>query len=207
MMNSTDCNQPQILVEEVCKLISAGTIYRLIDEPILLATERFDSDLAGPFSCVAFLKVIGEFVGHLYVNGLGAARRLSSSHARAEAVAIMEESYQGPDESGYDAALLDATYPNRPGIEWVLWQITEAIILRHRSQHIKWVFETHINSLSWASKCHVAEFLVTQNVSLLPESLLNCHPAQIAHKLDELIKILVEADEKKNGMGSSYITP
>ena len=206
MTNSIDCNEPQTIIDEVRALISTDTLYRLIDEPILLAADSFDQDSAGPFTSETFLKVIGEFVGHLYANGLGVARQLTSSQARAEAIAILEEGYEGQDSRGFDAALLDATDPNRSGIEWVLEQITAVIILRHRSQHVRWVFEMRINALDWACKCHLAEFLMAQNLTSLPEALLGCRPAQLAHLLAELITILAATDEKLDLIRSGHIT-
>jgi hypothetical protein len=101
---------------------------------------------------------------------------------------------------------LDATNPKGTGIEWVLEQMKAAIILKRRSQHVRWVFETRINALDWDGKCRLAQFLVAQNATYLPEALLGCRHAQLAHLLAELITILADADERLALIRSGHIT-
>jgi len=205
MTSSTEGSGLLTLADEVCALTSTDTLCRLIDEPILLAADSFGDGPKSPISTETFLKVIGEFVGHLYAKGLCVGRQLTSSQARAEALSILEEGYEGPGSYGFDAALLDATDPKGPGIEWVLERIEAAIIGRQRSQHVRWVFETRINSLNWADKCRLAQFLMAQNAAFLPEALLGCRPAQLAHLLTELITILSVAEEKLALIRSGHI--
>jgi hypothetical protein len=206
MTSSTEGSDLLSLIDEVCALTSTDTLRCLIDEAILLAAGSFGEGPKAPITTETFLEVIGEFVGQLYAHGLGVARQLTSSQARAEAVAILEEGYEGPDSRGFDAALMDGTDPKGPGIEWVLERIAAAIIVRQRSQHVRWVFETRINSLNWADKCRLAEFLIAQNTVFFPEALLGCRPAQLAHLLAELITILSAAEEKLALIRSGHIT-
>ena len=205
MTNSIDRDNLRSAVDTISSLIGTKTLQRLIDEPLLLAAESFDKVPATPVSCQSFLTLIGKFVRHLYTEGVGTARHLTTFQARAEAISILEEGYEGPDSRGFDAALLDATDPTRPGIDWVLQQITGAIITKHRSQHVRWVFETHLNVLDWASKCYLAEFLVVQNRPFLPETLLDFRSTQLAHQLAELITILVAAEERFELIRSGHI--
>jgi hypothetical protein len=204
-MNLTDKEKLKNLADDVFSLIDSAYVHRLIDEPILRAADNFYFKTKGPISPETFHEVIGKFVRHLYDHGLGVARRLTMSQAQAEAIAIIEASYYGPVDRRCDNAFWDAIGPMRPGIKWVLTQMTEAIIIEHRAQYKNWVFGTLINSLNWETKCRLTEFILSQHAKHLPEEVAKCQTPQIVQKLSVLITFLADADRYADRIRSSHI--
>ena len=79
------------IIEQVFKLIDEKYLYQFIDQRIEEAAVEFEFDRNAPTTHQTFIRIIGDFVHHIYKNGLCIRQTLSVTQARAEAMAILEE--------------------------------------------------------------------------------------------------------------------
>ena len=82
-----------------------------------------------------FLATAGRFLQHLYCQGRSMPVQLSELEARARALSLLEERYDGGLGEGYAGALLDGTRPEGTGIGAVLWQLV-GIVAQEELQHL-----------------------------------------------------------------------
>ena len=123
---------------------------------------------------------------------------MTTEQAQSEALLILEQGYQGTHAQGYDAAYLDASNPDIDGFESVLAQMTEIIISKEQSKHIRWFLTSLISSKDWHTRCLFAEILLDRWKSYLPPNILACSPAQLADKLPDLFKLFVSTNRVVN---------
>jgi hypothetical protein len=95
-----------------------------------------------------------------------------------------------------DAAYLDAADNETAGIEYVLEQIANYIKDQARKTHIEWVFTTRLRCLDWKIQCSITKAFINREKPFIPSDLLACHPDQLTHDLDDLMKLFVEANSK-----------
>jgi hypothetical protein len=188
------------IIEEVFKLIDEDYLYQLIDRRIEKAAVNFEFDTEAPMTHQTFIQIIGNFVDHIYANGILIRQTLSVSQARAEAKAILEERYLGPHARGYYAAFLDVSNAKLDGIEFIIAQIAEIIKALAREKHLKWVYFSRIAPLDWPTRCRIAEILLKRWRPFLPLNVHQCSPAQLAGHLADLIDVLRSTDTKLNKM-------
>jgi len=185
MMNSKTKGRAEKIIDEVFELIDEQYLYNRINRPIEDAALDFEFDKEAPDS-----------------KGLGIKQVMSDFQARSQAVAILEKGYQNLNAKGYYAAFLDATNPELSGLDIVLTQMTEIIITIACKKHIRWVYATRIDTLSWATRVLIAEILLERWEPFMLPDILRCSPVQIADHLPELINILNSTNEAaRNIMG------
>ena len=131
---------------------------------------------------------------------MGVGKKCLQKQAYAEAVAILEESYQTPHGRGYYAAFLDAFDPNLDGIEYVLAQMTGCIITMAREKHIRWVCASRMELADWPTRCLIAEILMERWEPFMHHNLRGCSPEQFAYHLPELIYLGISANRAVNKM-------
>lgn len=205
-MTNFDSNHgPAGIIEQVFKLIDEDYLYQYIGQRIEEATADFKFDTEAPVTCRTFIHIIGDFVHHIYKNGLCIQQILSVSQARAEAMAILEEYYLGPHDRGYYAAFLDTSESRLDGHKFIITQIAEIVKTLAREKHLKWVYLSKIAPLDWVARCQIAEILLTQWRPFLPLTLRQCPPDQLADHLPDLINLLRLTDNKVKKMLNSDI--
>ena len=182
------------IIEEVFELIDEDYLYRLIDKRIEEAAVDFKFDRKAPLTHQAFIRIIGDFVYHVYKNGLCVRQTLSAAQARAEAMALLEKCYESPHANGYFGAFLDVSNSKMDTHESILIQIAEIIKALAREKYIKWVYFNRIISLDWPVRCQIAEILIKRWAPFLPLNISQCSPAQLADHLPDLIEVLRSTD-------------
>lgn len=189
-MTNSDLCKTEAIIEKVFELTSDEYLQHFIDEPIEKAQRNFEFDDKAFVTYRTFFQVTGNFVRHIYKDGLRPGQILSDSQARAEALAIIEEGYQNVHAKGFDAAFLDASDPNQTGLGPVLAHLKEIITARARLKRITWVYSSCIDPSDWPTKCLIAEILLERWGRLFPPSLLAYTPAQLADALPYLFDAL-----------------
>jgi predicted nucleotidyltransferase len=170
-MNSIENQMANEIIKKISRLLDSEYIRQKIIEPIEKAAESFNIDTRASMTHKNFLKVIGDFVEHIYRYGLGFPKILSDSQACSEAVSIIEECYQSAESVGYFAAFLAARDSEVHGIEQVIWQIANHIIERESAKHIKWVFATKFYALDWQTQVLITQSLLSHWKHVLPSNL------------------------------------
>lgn len=195
MTNSDAGRDATKILEDAFELTHEHFLYRHIDKPIEEAAAEFDFDKKAPVSHQIFVRLIGDFVRHIYENGCPIQQTMSVAQARAEAMAILEAGYQGSHASGYFAAFLDALNPKLDGYESVLIRIADIIKDMARQKHLKWVYSSRIAALDWQTRCQLVEILIKRWAPLLPPNISQSTPAQLADHLPDLIDVLRATDQ------------
>jgi len=70
-------------------------LVREVVGPIQMAVESFAGPEKEPTGHREFLEVLGDFIRHLYWHAGGVPVQLSNQEAKAEAVGLLEEHYEG----------------------------------------------------------------------------------------------------------------
>jgi len=204
MMNLKPKAEAEKVVEKVFELIDEQNLYLRINQPIEEAALSFGFDEKTRVTHHTFHHLISNFVRHICQKGVGIQQTMTDSQAHAEAVFILETGYQNLNSIGYYAAFLDAINPQLNGFNVVLTQLTEIITTQARTEYIRWVFATCIDSLSWETRRLITEILLERWEPFLPPSILRCSPAQLADHLPELINILNAVDETAHSLTGFY---
>jgi hypothetical protein len=184
-MNSIENRIATEIIEEISRLLDPEYIHSKIIEPIEKAAESFNIDTKSFMRHKNFLKVIGDFVRHIYRYGLGFPKILTDSQACSEALSIVEENYQSRKSAGYFAAFLDARNSEMLGIEQVIWQIADHIMARERAKHIKWVFATKLYVLDWQTQILATKLFIDHWNRFFPSDAVNWPASQMVHCLPE----------------------
>jgi hypothetical protein len=197
MTNSTKNYKVAVIIDEIFELLDADFIHQTIDGPIEEAVESFEFDSKAPMTVQNFFKITGDFIAHLCRFGPGVRKILSATQARSKALSIIENCYwHCSDDIRLDAAYLDAADNETAGIEYVLEQMANYIKDKARQIHVEWVFTTRLRCLDWKIKCSIAKAFIHREKPYIPSELLACHPAQLTHNLDDLMKLFVDVDSK-----------
>jgi len=175
------------IIDTVRGLLDEARMAWLFDEPIDRALDAFECPEGTGYSHGAFLKTVADFTRHVYQHGLRGQRRLSDGQALDEAVALLEQIYQGADADGYAAAAVDAADPHRAGVQTVLAALAEALKARERQAYVRWVVARHIDAAGWDTRCAMAAVLLERLADYLPPELLECPPEQLAHRVFRLL--------------------
>jgi len=185
-------------LSKIHDLLSEDHLGKVVDRPIDLAVAAFDlaEKTRTPVTNEAFLELTGDFARHVSAHGLAVPRELNRDQARAEAVSILMEHYDGQSGRGCEAAFLDATLAGPTGTESVLSLIASAIKWRERCRYVRWVFSSSVDPFDWQLKVAMVRVLKKRLFNHLPSYLANCEPERLADLYDTLILIETEtADE------------
>ena len=194
MTNSDSRTVEKKILDDILRLLDEGHIKSEIDNPIDKAISQYQVDSGAPYSSQYFHKTISDYTSHIYEHGLKIPQKLSSQQALAEAIFLLERTYQGANSSGYAAALLEATHTEKNGIEWVLMSLSQIIKTEERKKYVRWIFANRLESADWSVKCQIARLLLDQLGPFLTPNLRNCAPAQIIDVLPELITSHLSTD-------------
>jgi len=197
MTNSTNSCEVNAIINEIFELLDADYIHKIIDGPIEEAVESFEFDSKAPMTFQIFFKITGDFIAHIYRFGPGVRKILSETQARSEALSIIEKCYYHcSDDIRLDTAYLDATDNETTGIEYVLEQMANYIKNNVRKTHVEWVFTTRLRCLDWKDQCSITEAFMNREKPFIPSDLLDCHPDQLTHDLDDLMELFIDTNSK-----------
>ena len=198
MRNSEFMFDLQENIDGVIELIGDEYQSRHIDEPIQKAATEFNFDPNVLIDHEFFNRTMGNFVSHIYMYGLRVRQTITIEQAQSEALFILTHNYQSAYAQGYPAAYLDASNPDTGGLESVMAQMTEIIILKERSKHVRWVLTSRIISKDWHTKYLIAEILLDRWESYLPPNILACSPAQLIDNLPDLFNLFISTTRVVN---------
>ncbi len=182
------------VIDKMASYLDEEYVITHIDEPIDRAVAGFAWDDVHPFSHQRFHEVVARFVAHLYAHGLPCPRSLSPSQAHDEAVAVLEEVYEGTHDKGYVAAIVEAVRAQPDGLEVVLSRLADCIKDKCRRMHVRWVSVRFLASSDWALRCEVAAVLLDRLRPWLPEEMRGCRDAQFADDIPALLTDYLEVD-------------
>ena len=195
MTGSEEGKSPAEILERLGTLLDESTLLREIDQPIEAALQQFHVSASQPLSTREFNAAIGDFVKHVYGEGLAVRRALSASQARAEAMMLLDAYYQGAQVRGYAGALVDATQPPPLGLGLILIRLAGIIAAAERQKYTAWVLARTLGPLSWPERCRVVEFLLQCFGRHLPQQLRLCPPEQLADDIPWLVASVLEVQK------------
>jgi predicted nucleotidyltransferase len=178
----------------LCELLDERHITNAVDEPIDAAVSSFKHHNTEPLSLESFHGLISEFVAHLYERGLRCPQILNPQQALAEALSILERSYQNGNSLGYTGAALDGTEPASNCVDYVLFSIAEAIKCRQRANYSMWVFAKHLDPTDWENKIRIADLLFELARPFLPPRLLQFTSAELVDDIPNLIRCHLDTE-------------
>jgi len=184
------------IINRMAELLDEEHIAALIDRPIDIALEQFSCDDAAGHSHDQFHRTITEFIQHLHKIAFPGSRSLLSSQSHDEAVALLEQAYQGTYSDGYYAAVQDAADPLQSGMEVVLARLADLIKVHRRDMYARWVIARHIDPLDWDTQCALVATLIGCCGEWLPVQLLSCKPSQLVDTIPELLTMWLAASSQ-----------
>jgi hypothetical protein len=202
MMSSDQQAIAQRILGQMALSLDEQTLSRQIDEPILAAAEAFCFEGFVPYSAPSFHGAIGGFVRHIYEHGLSPAQVLSEPQSLAEAIALLESAYAGPNARGYYAAFLDAAQSTPAGLETVLARMAMFMISIQRQKHTACALAKILMPLDWTTRCLLVRFLLERFGDQLTPQLRQCDPAQLVDQIPDLLTCGLAADHLPQQIGT-----
>lgn len=194
LMNSIDQDTAQQIIENIMGLLDDAYLSHQIDEPIYKASLSFKFELQ-EFSFQSFMQLITEFIDHIYVKGVYGADDCQSSRFYYNLESILADLHpQNPSEAIY-FAYMDAITNQTRGIEFILSQIADSIVLKLRRNFFHYVLVTVIKPIDWHQRCAIAEILLKDFKEHFPDGLIEYTPARFAvpEMLIEMFQKLLNA--------------
>jgi hypothetical protein len=194
------------LIGQIVSMLDETRVSQRIDGPIDAASEQFQSPADMPRSRQHFNSLIAAFVTHIYRHGLACPRQLSPSQARDEALALLEQGYEGRPGKRYEAALLDAT---QAGMPMVLASLAQIIKNRERQEYARWVFARMLDPIGWDLRCAIARTLMAEWVELVPPPSLvgRLTPEEMAGEIPQLLEDAMESERLGLGPAIPKVNP
>ena len=194
MTSSSKAGPVSRIIDEIIELIREDQVRELCEEPITQALMEFEYDPEVEVDHPRFLKTMGRFIQHVQARTVHPRQRLSPEQAKAEAIRLLQSDYQGNSGSGLEGAYLDAIDPAYDGLGFVLKRMAEALSTKARENHLRWVFDSRLNTLSWSSRRAVANELLRRWERSSPGTAPAMDPAQAADHCPGLLTALVSAE-------------
>ena len=199
-MTSSDAirDRASSLIAQMATLLDEGRMIQEIDEPIDDAVKKLGSDSESAHSREEFHRALSSFVQCILETASSCPRRVSLSQAHDEAVAWLEEGYQGTYGNGFDEALADATDSSQAGIPLVLVRMAEWLKQRQRRMYVRCVAARHIDPGDWRTRCAMAEILLEHCREWLPPGMQSCPPEQLADDVCALLLMDLSTNSQLN---------
>jgi hypothetical protein len=190
MTNLTDEKAADRQLKRFLELLSPRHIQHVVGRSLDEAAMRFEipaNDTVQDGPAIFFLWAAGVFVQWLYAHGLTTPRTLDSVQAEAEAVHILERSYQGIAGNGYEAALVDFMSHHTEGLDWIFRVLLEAVKRNEEQNHMRWVLATLNTSLSWTARRSLTARFLQRCRDLLPPEITDSPPDRFVSMLPQLL--------------------
>jgi len=190
-MKSSDKNRtPENILDEILVLLDEEHLQKSIDMHFDTAVMSFKgyAKLHEPMTEKTFINAMANFIIHVYATAMPVARTLEMSQARAEAIWLIEHTYQGSSGRGYGAALRDVLRQGETGIEHVLGYLADALKSIERQNYFGWVLASRVDPLDWDGKRRLVEILLRRLDPFQTDDVKACSAAQLANYYPKLIR-------------------
>jgi len=185
------------IIHELVSRLDDGRLAQQIDAPIDRATAEYECPPETTYSADEFHNRVADFVRYLYRRALPAGRRLSDGQAHDEAIALLQQCYEGVRDNGYDAAAMDAADPSLPGLPAVLIRLAESVKARQREMAARCIVTRVLGAAGWQTRCAVAAILIDRVFKGVPSPPVRPLPAQMATA--EGVLDLLRLDQETSG--------
>ena len=195
-MSSSDgaCSSSLQLLDCLSEALNPVVLTQQVLEPIERATDDFQSTLALGDTRDGFLTVMGDFVAHLFWEGMFPPVQMSPTHARTKALQLLEDQYEGVFATGYAGAYLDATRAEGPGLGAVLVELASLIAKEQIGRRGASVLAILINPGDWAGQLRLVEQLIVRLGPHLPPHLAGRPAESLVSAYRELLALFLEAE-------------
>ena len=183
------------IITQAAVLMDEGNIAKRIDKPINKVVSEFKCVENPGYSHELFHKTITAFVQSIYEKVPFYGRKLSSSQAQDEAIALLEYVYRGIRGNGYDGAVLDSNNPKWAGLRLVIKLLAESLKSQMHQKHAQWVKARYIDSADWHTKCIMAKILQESCGDCLDPELRNSPPEKLVEIVFELFSTFLEIEK------------
>ncbi len=181
------------IVRQLVAGMDENELVRRIDRPIDQAAGKLIAQAPPEYSHKQLHAAITSFVQQLLLAGAD-REGMPRAHAHDEAIAIIEQGYEGAHAKGYEGAVLDAMDPSHPGLALVLARIAEAVKARHRQLRVTGLAAKLINPNDWELKCAIAGLLLERCRPWLTPELQACATEQLADDVVDLLALHLATD-------------
>ncbi len=196
-MNSLSRKESERILNETLFLLNGAVLRRKIDDPIDRAATTFphkvfESEIVGNMS---LLRAAGEFVMHIYRNGLAFPRVLSHEDAQGEALFLIEQRYQGTDAVGFEGILLEMLQCGRQGWYGFFLVLAEIVKENQRERYVQWVLNTRIRRLDWRASRDLTALVLQRWASVFRDRIFKRPVEQLVPACADLIYGYVTSNE------------
>lgn len=140
-----------------------------------------------------FNQAITSFYIHMMRHTQSPEGHVSSSAASAEAIDRVEDSFRRM--GGYNTALAEAKTGTKGGLRHVFDVMTESEKSIKTGKYMTMIIKEAIDSVDWDAKVKLSVHIKNQYGRYLPDSLRIMEPEQLAHRLEEVIRVLAEGEK------------
>jgi len=174
-------------------------LHVLIDLPLEKATASFavpDFPRNIDETPNGFLRVAGAFTKHLNAEGSLPLRLIQQVQAEAEAISLLESSYEGLGGNGYDAALVDWSQAPEQTLGRVLDSLVHAVRRLRREEHIQYTIQSLPDPLDWRFRVRLTGAFLDHAKNYLPDDLARGPAARFASCLPQLLLNYIDAQSE-----------
>ena len=183
------------VIQQLVDGMDETELARRIDQPIDQIAEPLIAQAPSEYSHGQLHRAITDFVLQLMLAGAD-TDGVFRAHAQDEALAIIEQGYEGANAKGYEAAVVDAIDRSGPGLAIVLARIAEAVKARRRQLRLSGLAAQLIDPNDWPLKCAIAGLLLERCRSCLPPELQTCAPEQLADDVVDLLALHLKTNAR-----------
>lgn len=147
-------------------------------------------------SALEFNQAITGFYIHLMRHIQSPDGHISWEAASAEAMDRVENAFH--NVGGYPTALAEAKAATKGGLRYVFDMMTDGEKSVRMEKYRNMVLKEAIDPLDWDTKVRLSSHIKKQYDRSLPDLLKSMRPEQLAHRLEEAIRLLTEGAKDLN---------
>lgn len=134
-----------------------------------------------------FLRFFGLFVQRINRKYDRARESATTRITLDEAVSLLRF-YPGITSNGHDAAVVDAGLRARRTTDLVLLRFGEALKAIRRGERLRRLEAQYVRCIDWETRCAMVSILLERGRAWLPDEIVKCPPAQLAHDVFQLVQ-------------------
>ncbi|MBN2561516.1 MAG: hypothetical protein JXQ75_11360 [Phycisphaerae bacterium] len=203
-MTRTDNTETQAhrMLHELDVLTSEAALAREVDVPVNRRAGQFRMSPERPMSQGQFLDCVARFVRHMRGHAVHDGW-VPDEYARDDAMLVLEQGYEGARANGYLAAFLDATTSDETKLADILMKVAVLFREQKRQRYLHWVVARYLRAVGWAERCAMAQLLLNEIRSYLPEEMRSATGEQYAGDVFDLLMIHRTIRPELNSRGTS----
>ncbi len=177
------------MLDETIVRLRSSCLYEKIDIPLERAAAQFPfDDQPLPQITSEFIKILGQFLNHLYEHGNPVRHRLSQEQAEAEVTSLLEQFYPGEKGVRFETAWMDASTNGLQGLTQVAHFLLMLVKDRQYYHHQHWTIIRLIAPLSWNERVALTNVFLKRIRWKLPEELAEAPASRLALHLPTLLQ-------------------